>query len=191
MEVRTQRAEIQQHEGFEQNQTRDIFFQFAERAMGGQLAIDNTVNNANAEENLRTVSLEMEAYENMSHALEKRIEHKNLLEWWNGNQFALPNLHFLAMTMLAIPASSSSVECYFSTAAHINSPKRSRIAGSTFESLMMVNRNRHLESETEGRLRLRNASKIHILIHINFLALDEDDTAELDESENLNGYEPA
>lgn len=82
---------------------------------------------------------EIEIYEQLS--LHGNIK---LLDWWNNVQHKIPHLYKLAITIFAIPASTSSVESSFSIAAQVNSPKRSRLSPELMEALLLKKYNKNV-----------------------------------------------
>lgn len=63
----------------------------------------------------------------------------NILTWWKENSLMLPNLARMARDILAIPASSVSVERFFSSGSNIMSDKRTSLKDETFKFLMLIN----------------------------------------------------
>ena len=63
----------------------------------------------------------------------------DILKWWKEHQSALPNLSKMARDILAIPASSVTVERFFSSGALIMTNKRTLLKDFTFKYLMLIN----------------------------------------------------
>ena len=67
------------------------------------------------------------------------------LAYWRDNKTAHPHLTKLAARVLAIPASSAPVERLFSIAGNVHRPNRSLLHDATFEKLMFIRCNRHID----------------------------------------------
>jgi hypothetical protein len=98
----------------------------------------------------------------------------NVLQWWLDRRAQYPVLSALALQMLAVPASSSDCERFFSGAGRQLTPARSHMHGETLEALEslkwwvrqgIVTVDQLLEAEPHGEKRKR---------------VDEDDDVEAD-----------
>ena len=82
-----------------------------------------------------SVELEFQSY------IDQTVTISNPLEWWNLNQGKFPRLKHLAMSYLAIPATSIPSERTFSTAGLTVTKLRSSLEPDTVDHIIFLNRN--------------------------------------------------
>jgi len=68
----------------------------------------------------------------------------SILDFWHSNSLKYPHLYELHLLHHSIPATSAAMDRHFSAAGYIVSPRRSSLADSSLEAMLMARCNRDL-----------------------------------------------
>lgn len=99
--------------------------------------VEVIIEHVNPAENAQLRSIaEIDSYRDID-LDEEHIHSCDLMTWWL-NQNQLPGLQRLALMVLSIPATSSSVEGSFSTAGQILNKYRTRLSDENLEAIMLL-----------------------------------------------------
>lgn len=95
----------------------------------------------NPEKVREIVSAELDIYSKIACNVDADV---NLIQWWQSVKHVLPHLFEFAMYILAIPASSASVEGHFSTAQQVVTARRNRLSPNNIRNILVSRQNRDL-----------------------------------------------
>lgn len=68
----------------------------------------------------------------------------NILQFWNENNIRFPKLYSLAMLIMAIPSSQTSIERNFSSLTFILNPLRTKLSSKLLENILLIRSNKEL-----------------------------------------------